>query len=154
MEPDAYGWPVPQPQTRNIRGLLMAELEQIAAAAGMPLFRARQIAQWLYTHRVESFDEMTNLPLEFRQHLKTRFTLAPLGVAALNRSADGTAKLLLRLEDGREIESVIIPTPDRVTLCISSQAGCAMKCAFCATARMGLERNLSAAEIVAEVITA
>ncbi len=97
---------------------------------------------------------MSNLPLAFREYLKQYFKLAPLDVAAVDRSTDGTAKLLLRLADAREIESVIIPTLDRATLCISSQAGCAMNCAFCATAKMGLERNLTCAEIVGEVIAA
>ena len=97
---------------------------------------------------------MSNLPLAFREYLKQYFKLAPLDVAAVDRSTDGTAKLLLRLADAREVESVIIPTLDRATLCISSQAGCAMNCAFCATAKMGLERNLTCAEIVGEVIAA
>jgi 23S rRNA (adenine2503-C2)-methyltransferase len=139
---------------RDIRDLLLPELEQIAVDAGMPRFRAKQVAQWLYTRRVESFDAMTNLPAAVREYLKLHFNLSPLPVVAVNRSTDGTIKLLLRLADGREIESVIIPSGDRITLCISSQAGCAMKCAFCATAKMGLERNLTAGEIVAQVIAA
>jgi 23S rRNA (adenine2503-C2)-methyltransferase len=141
-------------EPRDIRDLLLAELEAWVIAAGQPQFRAKQLAQWLYGRRVESFDAMANLPFPFRQDLKLYFNLSPVPVAAVKRSVDGTVKLLLRLTDGREIESVIIPTPERTTLCISSQAGCAMKCAFCATARMGLERNLSAGEMVAQVITA
>ena len=138
----------------DIRDLMLAELEQIVIAAGQPRFRANQLAQWLYAKRVESFDEMTNLPVTFREYLKQYFKLTPLAVAAVDRSIDGTTKLLLGLADAREIESVIIPTPDRATLCISSQAGCAMNCAFCATAKMGLERNLTCAEIIGEVIAA
>lgn len=140
--------------TRDIRELSLPELEQIAAEAGEPRFRAQQLAQWLYARRAEDFEAMSNLPAGFRQYLKENFKLAGLVPTLVSRSADRTAKLLLRLEDGREIESVIIPTPGRLTLCVSSQVGCAMKCAFCATARMGLERNLSAAEIIAEIIAA
>ncbi len=139
---------------RDIRDLLLPEMERFVVNSGLPQFRAKQIARWLYVRRVESFDAMSNLPFTFRQYLKLHFKLSPLTVAALKRSADATVKLLLRLEDGREIESVIIPTPGRVTLCLSSQAGCAMNCAFCATAKMGLERNLTAAEIVGQVIAA
>jgi len=133
-------------EPRDIRDLLLAELEAWVIAAGQPQFRAKQLAQWLYGRRVESFDAMANLPFPFRQDLKLYFNLSPVPVAAVKRSVDGTVKLLLRLTDGREIESVIIPTPERTTLCISSQAGCAMKCAFCATARMNLRRNLTATE--------
>ena len=97
---------------------------------------------------------MSNLPAAFRGYLKEYFKLSALPVATLDQSSDGTTKLLLRLFDGREIESVIIPSDGRVTLCISSQAGCAMDCAFCATARMGLERNLTTGEIVGQVIAA
>ena len=165
----------PQPaaaasKQRDLRDLLLTELEQTVAQAGQPRFRAGQIAQWLYARAVERFDQMTNLPAEFREYLKCNFKLDSPAMAAAQRSADGTVKLLLRLLDGREIESVIIPSPGqpsrghpnsgrvqksgRVTLCVSSQAGCAMACAFCATARMGLERNLGTAEIIGQVIAA
>jgi len=139
---------------RDIRDLLLPELEQVVADSGQPRFRAKQLAQWLYVHRVDCFDAMRNLPAVLREHLKCHFRLAALPATAINRSTDGTTKLLLRLEDGKEIESVIIPADERTTLCISSQAGCAMKCAFCATAKMGLERNLTAGEIVGQVIAA
>jgi 23S rRNA (adenine2503-C2)-methyltransferase len=139
---------------RDVRDLVLPELERLAVDCGRPQFRGRQLAQWLYARRVEAFDAMTNLPADFRQYLKQNFKLTALADAAVNRSIDGTTKLLLRLEDGREIESVIIPSDERVTLCISSQAGCAMNCAFCATAQMGLERNLTCAEIVGQVIAA
>jgi 23S rRNA (adenine2503-C2)-methyltransferase len=86
--------------------------------------------------------------------LNHRFRLASPLVATVRRSTDGTCKLLLRLADGEKIETVIIPAGDRVTLCMSSQAGCAMRCAFCATARMGLQRNLSAGEIVSQIFAA
>ena len=154
FEPDTSTASTNRSKPRDIRDLLLPELEPIVADAGQPRFRAGQIAQWLYARRVESFDAMSNLPEKFRQYLKLNFNLCPLAPTAVNRSADGTTKLLVGLKDGREIESVIIPSAGRVTLCISSQAGCAMNCAFCATAKMGLERNLTTAEIVGQVITA
>jgi 23S rRNA (adenine2503-C2)-methyltransferase len=154
LEPDIRSAGADTRKRRDIRDLSLEELERAIAEAGQPSFRARQIAQWLYGRRVESFDSMSNLPAEFRRYLKCNFNLMLPAAAAVKRSADGTIKLLLRLNDGHQIESVIIPAADRLTLCISSQAGCAMKCEFCATARMGLERNLTAAEIVGQVIAA
>jgi 23S rRNA (adenine2503-C2)-methyltransferase len=154
LEPDIPAVIGGESKQRDIRDLLLPELEQAVLESGQPRFRAKQIAQWLYALRVESFAGMSNLPADLREYLKQHFKLDPLAAVAVDSSSDGTTKLLLRLSDGREVESVIIPSPDRTTLCISSQAGCAMKCAFCATARMGLERNLSAAEIVGQVIAA
>lgn len=139
---------------RDIRDLLIPEIEQIVAAAGEREFRARQVSNWLYRQRVESFDQMTNLPAALRAHLRDSFTIGSARTEFVARSADGTRKLLIRLDDGEAIESVIIPANDRVTLCISSQAGCAMACTFCATALMGLRRNLEAAEIVGQVMAA
>jgi 23S rRNA (adenine2503-C2)-methyltransferase len=97
---------------------------------------------------------MHEVPANLRHFLKHRFTIGETPVSELALAADGTRKLLLRLGDGAEIESVIIPNGERTTLCISSQAGCAMACEFCATARMGLRRNLSAAEILGQIIAA
>jgi 23S rRNA (adenine2503-C2)-methyltransferase len=139
---------------RDIRDLTLDELESAAAEAGERPYRGRQIAHWLWRKGAESFDVMQDLPAALRTALAERFTLAPANVAAVRRASDGTCKLLLRLADGEAIETVIIPAGDRTTLCISSQAGCAMGCEFCATARMGLHRNLTAAEIAAQVFAA
>jgi 23S rRNA (adenine2503-C2)-methyltransferase len=139
---------------RDLRDLMLDDLETAVAAAGERPFRARQIAHWLWHKGVDSFDAMRDLPAALRIELAERFTLAPITVSAVRRSADGTRKLLLRLADGEEIETVIIPAEDRVTLCLSSQAGCAMGCEFCATARMGLHRNLTAAEIAGQIFAA
>lgn len=139
---------------REIRGLLLAELEELVAAAGQARFRAAQLANWLYQRRIDSFAKMTNLPAQFRDYLKEHFSLSSLVLQEIQRADDGTRKLLLALADNEAVESVIIPGRDRTTLCVSSQVGCAMGCAFCATARMGLRRNLSAAEIVGQVIAA
>jgi 23S rRNA (adenine2503-C2)-methyltransferase len=139
---------------RDLRDCDLDDLTTIVTEAGERAFRARQIAEWLYKSRVESIDEMLNLPAALRDYLKNHFNIAHAEVSHVRRSSDGTRKLLLRLGDGEEIETVIIPTEKRVTLCISSQAGCAMDCEFCATARMGLHRNLTAAEILAQIFAA
>ncbi len=140
--------------TADIRDLTLAELEQIVLASGERQFRARQVMGWLWSRGAESFDVMLDVPGTLRAYLKEHFKIEFPRAAAVERSADGTRKLLLALGDGGQIESVIIPSGDRVSLCLSSQAGCAMACEFCATARMGLHRNLTAAEIVGQVLAA
>ena len=139
---------------RDLRDLALEELEQVIAEAGERSYRARQVAHWLYQKSVDSIDAMRDLPASLRAFLNDRFTVASPDAVTVHRSSDGTRKLLLRLRDGEEIESVIIPAGDRVTLCMSSQAGCAMRCGFCATARMGLHRNLTAGEIVGQIFAA
>jgi len=134
--------------------MTLGELEQVVAEAGEAPYRARQIMRWLWVRDASSADAMCEVPARLRQHLKRHFRIGRLAVSCVARSVDGTRKLLLQLDDGVEIESVIIPTDDRTTLCISSQAGCAMACQFCATARMGLHRNLSTSEILGQIIAA
>jgi 23S rRNA (adenine2503-C2)-methyltransferase len=138
----------------DIRDLTLAELEEVTAGAGERSFRARQLVGWLYGRGVESFDAMLELPKGFRQYLKDHFRIGAGAAATVARSADGTRKLLVRLDDGEAIESVVIPADDRVTLCMSSQAGCAMGCEFCATARMRLHRNLTTGEIISQIFLA
>lgn len=125
-------------------------LARVMETASEPSYRVDQVIDWIYERRALSFDEMTNLPLELRDELARVFSLDPLEQAFEARSSDGTIKHLWRLRDGEEIESVLIPTSDRVTLCLSSQAGCALACRFCATGDFGFRRQLSAAEIVAQ----
>jgi 23S rRNA (adenine2503-C2)-methyltransferase len=140
---------------RDLRDMTLVELEQVVSCAGEASYRARQVMRWLWMHDARSADVMLDVPLRLRQYLKQHFSIGCLTVACVARAADGTRKLLLRLDDGAEIESVIIPTTDdRTTLCISSQAGCAMGCQFCATARMGLHRNLAASEILGQILAA
>jgi 23S rRNA (adenine2503-C2)-methyltransferase len=129
------------------------------AQDGQPRFRSPQILRWLFQQGVTSFDQMTDLPKDLRRRLTESFTIVRPEVVRRSRSTDGTRKILFRLSDGAEIESVVIPMePDveagRLTLCISSQAGCGMGCAFCATATLGLRRNLHASEIVDQVLEA
>ncbi len=150
----------------DIRDLGLDELEQVVTDAGERSFRAKQLAGWLYGRGVESFDAMLDLPKGFRDYLKHHFMISSAATATVARSSDGTRKLLVRLADGEAIESVIIPSREveatpagdklnqRITLCMSSQAGCAMACEFCATARMGLHRNLTVGEIVGQIFLA
>ncbi len=118
---------------------------------GEPRYRANQVARRLWLNPVGSFDEMTELPKAIRVSLAEAFELPRLEIAARQKSADGTEKFLFRLSDGEAIETVAIPEGDRLTLCISSQAGCALQCAFCATGAMGFTRNLTPFEIAGQV---
>jgi 23S rRNA (adenine2503-C2)-methyltransferase len=126
-------------------------LETLLASRGVERFRARQIFRWIYRRGVADLDAMTDLPRELRATLASDFTLTTPEVVRRERSTDGTQKFLLRLHDGRHIESVFIPDTPAMTFCISTQVGCAMACAFCLTGKMGLVRNLTAGEIVGQV---
>jgi 23S rRNA (adenine2503-C2)-methyltransferase len=122
-----------------------------AAERGLPGYRVGQIHRRLWQAPVASWAEATELPLALRGELEVGFPLPRLAAEVEQQSSDGTRKFLWRLADGEAIESVLIPSGGRRTLCISSQAGCALKCAFCATGRMGYRRNLSAFEIAGQV---
>ena len=123
------------------------------AQLGQPRFRARQVWDWIYKRFAGDFDAMTDLPRELRAHLAAQATVAPLQPTASIRAEDrDTLKVLFRLGDGQTIETVLMLYDERRTLCISSQAGCAMGCTFCATAQGGLARNLTPGEIVAQVL--
>jgi 23S rRNA (adenine2503-C2)-methyltransferase len=141
-------------QVRDLREMILGELEEAVTQAGEAPYRARQVMRWLWAHGVLSVDAMREVPASLRQYLKQHFTISRLAVSCVERASDGTRKFLLRLDDGAQIESVIIPADERTTLCISNQAGCAMGCQFCATARMGLHRNLAASEILGQILIA
>jgi 23S rRNA (adenine2503-C2)-methyltransferase len=126
------------------------ELGAFFAARGQRPFRVRQTLAWLYQRDAMAFDEMTDLPASLRAELATSFTLCAPHVARVERSTDGTVKHLWKMSDGELLESVLIPSPDRLTLCMSSQAGCAMACVFCATGWSGYRRQLTTGEIVAQ----
>jgi len=126
-------------------------LQAFFSERGEPLYRARQVARRLWQAPVRSFSDITELPLATREALELSFEIPPLTISTEQVSADGTRKFLFRLADGEAIETVSIPDADRLTLCISSQAGCALKCAFCATGKMGFMRNLEAYEIAGQV---
>ncbi len=118
---------------------------------GDPRYRADQVARRLWLNAAATFDAMMELPKSLRDALSAAFELPRLEIVARQRSTDGTEKFLLRLSDGEAIETVAIPEGDRLTLCISSQAGCALQCAFCATGAMGFTRNLTPFEIAGQV---
>lgn len=145
--------PAPAP-LGNIMDFTLAALSQWFVARGEKPFRARQVFQWLYQRQVTGFGEMTDLSKSLRALLGENFRIGNLELAARRESADGSVKFALRLEDGKIVETVLMPNRTQYTVCVSSQVGCAMGCTFCATALMGLERNLSAGEIVAQVVAA
>jgi len=137
----------------DLRAMTLADACVWAEAQGWAKFRGEQIWRWVHDKGVRSFDEMTNLSREVRAQLPDKASIGSLTVAEVQTSVDGTRKLRLVTRDGWSIESVIIPDPDgeKTTQCISSQVGCAVDCQFCATAKMGLKRNLDAGEIVDQV---
>ncbi len=130
------------------------QLRAAFAAAGLPGFRASQVARWLFVRRVRDFAAMANLPRELRARLSTEWETRALERIAVHAAADGTRKLVLATRDGARIEAVLIPERRRQTLCVSSQIGCSLDCSFCATGRMGLGRNLRAEEIVDQALHA
>ena len=138
----------------NIKDLSFKELIDFLLERKHPAYRARQVWQWLFQKRAISFDQMTNLALALRDELAQYFSIGRLQTLRKVEARDGTVKFLFGLNDGESIESVLIPETHRLTLCISTQAGCGLGCAFCATAVLGLKRNLSAAEIVEQVTEA
>ncbi|RMG89195.1 MAG: 23S rRNA (adenine(2503)-C(2))-methyltransferase RlmN [Chloroflexi bacterium] len=142
-----------QSTTINLYDLTFDELTQFLRDLNEPPFRARQIWEWLYRHYAPDFASMTNLPQTLRQKLAATATLHIGQIVASLHAKDGqTKKILIRLPDGQYIETVLMRYEKRRTLCISTQAGCAMDCVFCATGQMGFFRNLSSGEIVAQVM--
>ena len=149
-----------EPQRRPLTGETLETLTAALAAAGEKPFRAGQVLDWVYKKRARSWNDMTNLPKELRAWLSETFTLLPATLVLNQQSADVTDKLLLELEDRSLIETVIIRVPQdgvgidhsRKTICISTQVGCAMGCVFCASGLAGLKRDMSAGEIVAQLL--
>jgi 23S rRNA (adenine2503-C2)-methyltransferase len=144
----------------SLLGLTKDQLATHLAEHQQPSFRCDQILDWLWKKRPASIEEMSNLPKQLRDHLTQNFSLYPLTSARELGALDQTRKMLFRLHDGRYIESVLIPAnpalygskSDRLTLCVSSQVGCAYGCKFCASGLAGFTRNLTAAEIAAQVL--
>jgi 23S rRNA (adenine2503-C2)-methyltransferase len=137
----------------DLAGMALEEIEHFIAGLGKERYRAAQIMKWIHQGLAESFDNMTNLSKVLRAELTQCASICRPHVAGVASSEDGTKKLLLALDDGNHIETVLIPGDDHDTLCVSTQVGCAMGCRICRTAKIGLKRNLSAAEIVAQVLT-
>jgi 23S rRNA (adenine2503-C2)-methyltransferase len=138
-------------QKIDLRNLSYAELTSLVTDLGLEAYRSGQIARWIFLPSVRSFDQMTNLSRKWRTRLGEKAYLSELETERIERSTDGSRKFLFRLEDGEHIESVLIPERGHYTLCVSSQAGCAQGCRFCATGSMGLRRNLKASEILNQV---
>ena len=143
---------MPNPLRTDLKNLTLPALEQFLQGQGKERYRATQIFKWLYQHDASSFDEMTNVSKALRTELAQTACISRLEPETIEVGSDGTRKYLFMLEDGNAVESVIIPDEDRNTLCISSQAGCAMQCAFCLTGTFNLTRNLTTAEIVNQIL--
>ncbi len=138
---------------RDILDLSYEELAAYLKSAGETRFRASQVFEWIYQKQVRSFDEMSNLSSGLRAQLSRQFTMVNnVETRQCLVSTDGTTKFLFTLADGEEIETVLIPTAARVTLCVSTQAGCKFGCRFCASGIGGWKRNLSCAEILSQIL--
>jgi 23S rRNA (adenine2503-C2)-methyltransferase len=135
----------------DFRSLRREEVRAHFAAWEEPAYRADQVYDWLWSKGAQSFEEMSNLPKALRIKLTEEFEFRPQRIESVQRSTDGTIKNAVRLHDGLVVESVLIPTEKRITACVSSQVGCAMGCAFCATARLKRMRNLEPDEIYDQV---
>ena len=160
LTPDVLTIPrrAPEAGRENLVGLPREAMHEAFVAAGTPERQARmrvgQVWQWIYQKGVRDFDAMTNLSKAFRAELAERFVVAVPEVVSRQVSEDGTRKYLVRLDGGHEVETVYIPEAERGTLCVSSQVGCTLTCTFCHTGTQRLVRNLSAAEIVGQVLLA
>ncbi|WP_227421730.1 23S rRNA (adenine(2503)-C(2))-methyltransferase RlmN [Pacificispira spongiicola] len=145
----------PEPDSRvNLIGQDRDGLTALVAEMGEPAFRAKQLYHWIYMRGAKNFADMTNLSKAFRAKLEEKFRLDRPRISAHQKSVDGTQKWLLRYEDGNEAEMVFIPETDRGTLCISSQVGCSLTCAFCHTGTQMLVRNLTPGDIAGQVMLA
>jgi 23S rRNA (adenine2503-C2)-methyltransferase len=136
----------------DLTGLLREEVESLVEQMDQPRYRGRQLFRWVQARRARALAAMTDLSLAFRKTLQATVTISRPDIAHAQRASDGTRKFLLRLADGEQIESVLIPDEDRLTACISTQVGCPLACRFCLTGLMGIRRNLTAAEIAGEVL--
>lgn len=143
----------------SIKSYTRRELHEIVTALGEPKYRADQLHRWLFSDRTADFDSMTNLGSNLRDKLSKRYFIPSCSIAKelhepASSRGSGTSKFLVKLHDGQTIETVLIPSADRKTVCVSSQVGCPLHCSFCATGYMGFTRNLEASEIVEQVFLA
>lgn len=133
--------------------MTLTQLEAVVKEGGMPRFVAKQIAKWIYEKRVTSFEQMNNISLKNKEWLSTYYCVGRTAPATALRSTDGTVKYMFDFGEGRKVESVYIPDHDRATLCVSSQAGCRMNCYFCMTGKQGFKGNLTAAQIIDQILS-
>jgi 23S rRNA (adenine2503-C2)-methyltransferase len=136
----------------DLRDLQDQDMVTLLAEAGEPAFRATQLCHWVYKRQATGLQQMSDLPEPLRQRLQERLYVSTLTLVRQQQSADGTEKFLFGLEDGNQIETVLIPAGDKRTICVSTQVGCAIGCRFCLTAQGGLVRSLRPAEIVSQVL--
>lgn len=139
-------------ESPHLTGFARSELVELFAEMGEPRFRADQVFRGLHGRRLMSFDEMTDLPKSIREKLNETATASTLTVESKFTSVDGTRRFLMKTHDGYPVETVCIPTENRDTICFSSQSGCPLKCDFCLTAKLGLLRNLTAGEIIEQIV--
>ena len=140
-------------EKQKLIGMNLAELQDVAYKGGMPRFVGKQLAEWIYGKGAESFDEMVNISKRNKEWLVENYEIGREAPRKSARSQDGTVKYLFPVGNGLTVESVYIPDRDRATLCVSSQAGCKMNCYFCATGKMGFKKNLTAAQIINQVLS-
>ena len=140
------------PNPIDIKSLDLEALQEALTNMGEKSFRAKQVYAWLWQKNAKSFDEMSDLSLALREKLKANFLFQKLDVGDVQLSNDGTVKSAFQTPDKKVIEGVLIPTPKRLTACISSQIGCSLTCAFCATGKLKRLRNLTASEIVDQIV--
>jgi 23S rRNA (adenine2503-C2)-methyltransferase len=136
----------------DLKNLSPSDLNEFLKSFGKERYRSIQILRWLYQKGVQSFDEMTNLSKKFRQELSQASFISTLHPLRVEQAMDGTRKFLFRLEDGNRIESVLIPDKTRLTLCLSTQVGCAFGCRFCLTGKIGWKRDLMVSEILNQIL--
>jgi len=141
-------------QSLHLTGLSPAELSEFILSLGEPAYRAKQVFAGIHARRLDSFDAMSDLPREFRSRLNDQATISNLRLESRYLSTDGTRRYLFKTRDNLPVETVFIPEEQRDTICFSSQSGCPLQCTFCLTAQLGLLRNLSAGEIVEQIINA
>ena len=137
---------------RDLHTLTHGEIAELLSELGQPSFRVKQIEEWVWSKNAQSFDEMTNLPKALREELAKRLTLGGVEEVARQVSVDGSRKYLLRFPDGVSVECVGMPSRGKLSVCVSTHAGCPMGCSFCATGAAGLTRSLSSAEIYEQVM--
>jgi 23S rRNA (adenine2503-C2)-methyltransferase len=137
---------------QDIKTFNETELREFFLELGQKKFRADQVAQWVYNHGVESWDEMTNVSPKLLEKLNEKVRLQSLSLHKVETSADGTTKWAYKTHDGYFVETVLIPSETRNSVCVSTQVGCGMGCTFCRTSRMGLKRHLTAGEIIEQFI--
>ena len=137
----------------SLIGKTIEELQSLVVSSGMPSFTAKQIANWIYHKKVKAIDEMTNISLQHRDKLKENFTVGRTAFVGKQESVDGTVKYLFPTSNNHFIESVFIPDKERATLCVSSQIGCKMNCLFCFTGKQGFSGQLSASDIINQILS-